>query len=71
MLEGNMKTKAKSIRSRRDFLKKAALGVGTAAVAGKALSADEAAATPALKPNEEGSYRETEHVKKYYEIARS
>ena len=66
-----MKTKPESKRSRRDFLKKAAFGVGTVAVAGEALGAGKAAAKPALNPHEGGSYRETEHVKKYYEMARN
>lgn len=66
-----MKTKPESKRSRRDFLKKAAFGVGTAAVAAETLSAGKAEAKPALNPQEGGSYRETEHVKKYYEIAQS
>ncbi len=66
-----MKTKPESKRSRRDFLKKAALGVGTAAVAAETLGAGKATAKPALNPHEGGSYRETEHIKKYYEIAQS
>lgn len=66
-----MKTKPQSKHCRRDFLKKAAFGAGMVAVAGEALGAGKAAAKPALNPHEEGSYRETEHVKKYYEQARS
>ena len=66
-----MKTKPESKRSRRDFLKKAAFGVGTAAVAAETLGAGKVAAKPAPNPHEGGSYRETEHVKKYYELARS
>lgn len=66
-----MKTKPESKRSRRDFLKKAALGVGTAAVAAETLGAGKAAAKSALDPNTDGSYRETEHIKKYYEIAQN
>lgn len=66
-----MKTKPESKRSRRDFLKKAALGAGAAAVAAETLRSGEVAAKSALDPREGGSYRETEHVKKYYEIAQS
>lgn len=71
MLEGNMKTNPESKRSRRDFLKKAALGAGAAAVAAETLGGGKATAKSALDPRTDGSYQETEHVKKYYEIARS
>ncbi len=66
-----MKTKPETTRSRREFLKNAAIGVGAAAVAGKALSAGKASAKTVFAPDEEGAYRETEHVKRYYEIARN
>jgi len=66
-----MKSTPKSKRSRRDFLKKAAFGVGAAAVAGEALGAGTAAAKSAPDSRQQGSYRETGHVNKYYEIARS
>lgn len=66
-----MKTKPESKRSRRDFLKKAAFGAGTAVVAAETLGASKAAAKPALDPRVGGTYQETDHVKKYYEIAGS
>jgi len=54
---------------RRDFFKKAGLGAGAAAVAVTASKAGavEVAATPSTKTS---GYRETEHVKKFYELAR-
>ncbi len=63
-----MKQEIKSIE-RRTFMKKAGLGVG--AVGAVALSKSSAAAVPGTgaKPGKSG-YRETEHVKKYYELAR-
>ena len=56
---------------RRDFFRKASLGVGVAgaAVAGLSTSKTEAAEPVAGASNGAG-YRETEHVKKYYELAR-
>ncbi len=54
--------------ARRDFLKGAsvagAAGVATAALSGKKASA----AVP--ETGKSGSYRETEHVMKYYELSR-
>ena len=61
-----MSDKAKA--GRRDFLKLASLGAvagGVAMAAGqKAAEADEAVSDTSA------GYRETEHVKKYYELAR-
>jgi len=65
-----MKSKPHASGNRRDFLKNATLGVGAAAVAGKALSTDKAAAKSTAAPRPGSSYRETEHVKRYYELAR-
>jgi hypothetical protein len=56
-----MSNKKSESSSRRDFIKTAGLGVGVAAVASGVLSAGGAVA--------EG-YRETEHVKQYYESAK-
>ena len=53
----------KGVEDRRDFLKKAALSVaaaGTAAVASKSASADEALDTSG------NGYRVTDHVKAFY-----
>lgn len=66
-----MKTKPQASGDRRAFLKHMTLSVGAAAVAGKTLSADKAAAKSASDARPGSSYRETEHVKKYYELARS
>jgi len=63
------KNKSKS-PSRREFLKTASLGVGVAAVTSGVLSAGEAMAAPSLKDEKTSGYRETEHVKKYYESAK-
>jgi len=55
------------VEHRRDFLKKAALSVaaaGTAAVASKTASADEAMEVTG------SGYRETDHVKAFYKSAR-
>tara|TARA_Y100000813_G_C23941786_1_gene248390 strand:+ start:222 stop:434 length:213 start_codon:yes stop_codon:yes gene_type:complete len=61
------KKEKKGVDDRRDFLKKAALSVaaaGTAAVASKSASADEALDTSGT------GYRVTDHVKAFYKSAR-
>jgi uncharacterized ferredoxin-like protein len=61
------KDEKKGADDRRDFLKKAALSVaaaGTAAVASKSASADEALDTSGT------GYRVTDHVKAFYKSAR-
>lgn len=59
----------KEIRStsRRDLLKMAGLAAG---VAGAAAVAGTAKAAPPVARAGDGGYRETEHVRKYYELAR-
>lgn len=59
----------KEIRStsRRDLLKMAGLAAGVAGVAAAAGTAK--AATP-VEREKDGGYRETDHVRKYYELAR-
>ena len=64
-----MDKKKSATPSRREFLKKAGLGVGVAAVAGGIVSADDAEAAT-LQDEKKTGYRETEHVKKYYDSAR-
>ncbi len=63
----------KGIKSveRRNFMKKAGLGVGAVGAVAVGLPKTSAAAVPGTgaKPGKSG-YRETEHVKKYYETAR-
>jgi hypothetical protein len=56
---------------RRDFFRKAGFGVGAAGVAAAGLAAGSAGATePQREPGKSAGYRETEHVKKFYELAR-
>jgi len=65
-----MRTKKEetAIADRRGFLKLAALG---AVGGGAAAAAGAGAASAAAKPEAKGQlYRETEHVRKYYELAR-
>ncbi|GAB4393879.1 MAG: hypothetical protein Tsb0032_14940 [Kiloniellaceae bacterium] len=53
---------------RRDFFKKAGLGAGAAAIAA---TASQAGAVEAVSPPSKGSgYTETDHVRKFYELAR-
>jgi hypothetical protein len=53
---------------RRNFFKKAGIGAGAAAVA---VTASKAGAVEAVTPTSKGSgYSETDHVRKYYELAR-
>ncbi len=56
---------------RRDFFRKAGLGAGAAGAVAVALSRTPAkAAVAGGKASGGKGYRETEHVKKYYELAR-
>jgi|TARA_B100000315_G_scaffold259263_1_gene314599 hypothetical protein len=64
-----MDKKKSATPSRREFLKTAGLGVGVAAVAGGIVSVDDAEAAT-LQDEKTTGYRETEHVKKYYDSAR-
>lgn len=54
--------------ARRDFFKKAGLGAGAAAVAVTASKAGAVEATPSASKG--SGYRETDHVRKFYELAR-
>ncbi len=57
--------------NRRDFFRKASLGVGVAGAAVAGLSASKAkAAEPDADASKGAGYRETAHVKKFYELAR-
>jgi len=53
---------------RRDFLKLTMLGLVTAASSGAAASAQARVAGEKEEPS--SGYRETEHVRKYYDLAR-
>jgi len=62
------KDQAKSLE-RRDFLTKTGFGLGAAGAAIAVMSGQVKAAEPEA-PTKGSGYRETEHVKKYYELAR-
>ncbi len=62
-------TKSKKSLPRRDFLKAAGLTGGVAGVAAVALASKSAKAAVPDSGTRSG-YQETEHVKKYYELAR-
>ena len=56
---------------RRDFFRKASLGAGVAGAAAAGLSASKVeAAEPVACASNSAGYRETAHVKKFYELAR-
>jgi nitrous oxide reductase len=55
---------------RREFLKKAAVSGGAAGVAAVALSKGSAEAAVVSDSPKSSGYRETEHVKTYYELAK-
>ncbi|MBI2585391.1 MAG: twin-arginine translocation signal domain-containing protein [Rhodospirillales bacterium] len=62
-------TQSKKSLPRRDFLKAAGIAGGAAGVAAAALTTTSAkAATP--QAGKGSGYRETEHIRKYYESAR-
>ena len=62
-------TNTKKPLPRRDFLKAASLTGGAAGVAAVALTSKSAkAAVP--ESGDKSGYQETDHVKKYYELAR-
>ncbi len=66
-----MSKKETAAVNRRDFFRKASLGVGAAGAAVAGLSASKAkAAEPAKGASTGAGYRETAHVKKFYELAR-
>ncbi|RDD62876.1 ubiquinol-cytochrome c reductase iron-sulfur subunit N-terminal domain-containing protein [Ferruginivarius sediminum] len=66
-----MKDKEAKSKARRDFFRKAGLGAGAlgAAAAGLGGRSAEAAIDGSAGKKTKG-YRETAHVKKYYELAR-
>lgn len=64
------KEKEVSPVGRRDFFRKAGLGAGAVGAAAVGLAASKGeAAEPVASSNSVG-YRETDHVKKYYELAK-
>jgi len=64
-----MMDKTKKSLPRRDFLKAAGITGGAAGLAAIALTSKSAIAA-APESGKSSGYRETEHVKKYYELAR-
>ncbi len=63
-----MSRKEETTIGRRDFFKKAGIGAGAAAVA---VTASQAGAVEAASPQKKAAgYSETEHVRKFYELAR-
>lgn len=62
-----MKKDDKAVTDRRSFLKLAGIG---AAVTGAAAATGTKPASAAEDKPREGLYRETEHVRRYYELAR-
>ena len=52
---------------RRDFFKKAGFGAGAAAIA---VTASPAGAVEASQPSKGSGYTESDHVRKYYDLAR-
>ena len=65
------KKKEKASVGRRDFFRKAGLGVGAAGAAAVGLSAKQSEAAEPVEPaSGSAGYRETAHVKKYYELSK-
>ena len=62
-------TKSKTKKSRREFLKVAGMTGAAAGAAAVVLSENKAHAAK-LDSGQKAGYRETEHVKTYYELAR-
>jgi hypothetical protein len=60
--------KEKQTQSRRDFFKKAGLGAGAAAAL--AVAGGQEAKADGVRPDGTLGYRETDHVKRVYELAR-
>ncbi len=66
-----MNKKETTAIDRRGFFRKASLGVGVVGAAAAGLSASKAeAAEPVAGASNGAGYRETAHVKKFYELAR-
>jgi len=65
-------SKKKDVESvgRRDFFRKAGLGAGAVGAAAVGLSAEEGNAETAKPASNSAGYRETAHVKKYYELSK-
>ena len=67
----NRKPETKPVdAARRGFLRKAGLASGAAAAAVATPALAQPAAEPASQPETQRGYRETEHVRAYYDKAR-
>lgn len=65
-----MSKKSATDLNRRDFFRKAGLGAGVVGAAAVGLSAQAEAGESAKASSKGAGYRETDHVKKFYELAR-
>ena len=65
-----MKKSEDQALARRDFFKKAGLGLGVAGAAAVTTVAGEGEAADAAKPDNAAGYRDSAHVKTFYELAR-
>ncbi len=66
-----MSKKETTAIDRRGFFRKASLGVGVAGAAAAGLSTSKAeAAEPVADASNGAGYRETAHVKKFYQLSR-
>ena len=65
-----MKKSEDQAMARRDFFRKAGLGIGAAGAAAVTLVAGEGEAAELTGSADASGYRETAHVKTFYELAR-
>lgn len=66
-----MKEKKQKVSvGRRDFFKKAGFGAGAVGMAAVGLGAEQSKASAVSGSKDGAGYKETAHVKKYYELAR-
>ena len=65
-----MKKSEDQALARRDFFKKAGLGIGAAGAAAVTMVAGEGEAAEVSSSSHAAGYRETAHVKTFYELAR-
>ena len=65
-----MKKSEDQALARRDFFKKAGLGLGAAGAAAVTMVAGEGEAADVAKSDKAAGYRDSAHVKTFYELAR-
>lgn len=68
-MKDTSKTEPKAAVGRRDFLRGVGVGAGAAGIAAIAASSGGEPAKAADRPTSPG-YRETEHVRRFYQLAR-